>query len=430
MDKFLIRGGARLKGTVRVSGAKNSALPLMACSLLSDGQSVLKGVPQLADIHTMGRLLENMGARVTRSGGTVTVDTSGVRNFEAPYDLVKTMRASVLVLGPLVARFGKAKVSLPGGCAIGARPIDQHLKVLEALGATLRVEHGYVYAEAGRLKGCRFTFDIQTVTGTENALMAAACAEGTTVLANCAQEPEVVELAEVLASMGAGIEGAGTERIVVTGTKSLKPFERTVMPDRIETGTLLIAAAITGGDVTLENAIAAHSSAVVAKLAATGVQVESGEGTIRVRAPDGPRSLRAADVETQPYPGFATDMQAQYMALMTVASGTSVISENVFENRFMHVQELVRMGADIRIKGNVAIVQGVPRLTSAPVMATDLRASAGLVLAALVADGESVVDRIYHLDRGYEGLEKKLATLGAMIERFAGRWPGKVPGSA
>lgn len=426
MDKLLIRGGARLSGTVRVSGAKNSALPLMACALLGEGKSVLTNVPALADVRTMSRLLQNMGCEVSFANGTVEIDASKVAVFEAPYDLVKTMRASVVVLGPLVGRFGRARISLPGGCAIGARPIDQHLKVLEALGASITVEHGYVIAEAKRLKGATFTFDIQTVTGTENALMAAACASGTTTLLNCAQEPEVVELAEVLVSMGARIEGAGTERITVEGLAGLRPYNRRVMPDRIETGTLIAAAAITGGDVTIEDAVAEHSSALIAKLAACGVSVESVGRNLRVRVPGGTGSLKSADIETQPFPGFATDMQAQYMALMTVTQETSIISENVFENRFMHVQELVRMGADIRIKGNVAVVKGVPKLTSAPVMATDLRASAGLVVAALVAEGETVVDRIYHLDRGYESLEKKLADLGAMIERFAGRWPEPV----
>ncbi len=423
MDKFLIRGGAQLRGTVRVSGAKNSALPLMACALLGGGTSELDNTPQLADVRTMGRLLEFMGCGVERSGSAVRIDASRVKTFEAPYDLVKTMRASVVVLGPLVSRFGRAKISLPGGCAIGARPIDQHLKVLEALGASITVEHGYVIAEAKRLRGAKFTFDIQTVTGTENALMAAACAEGTTELSNCAREPEVVELAEVLVSMGVSITGAGAETITVTGARDLRPFRRAVMPDRIETGTLITAAAITGGDVTLEDAVPEHSGALIAKLRESGVQIEESGRTLRVRVPGGARSLKSADIDTQPFPGFATDMQAQYMALMTVADGTSIISENVFENRFMHVQELVRMGADIRIKGNVAVVKGVEKLTSAPVMATDLRASAGLVVAALAAEGETVIDRIYHLDRGYDGLEKKLSGLGAMIERFAGRWP-------
>ncbi len=430
MDKLLIRGGARLKGTVRVSGAKNSALPLMACALLGEGSSTLKNVPALADVKTMAKLLQNMGCGITPGDGSVTIDASKVPNCEAPYDLVKTMRASVVVLGPLVGRFGKARISLPGGCAIGARPIDQHLKVLEALGAMIRVEHGYVIAEAGRLQGARFTFDIQTVTGTENALMAAACAKGTTELMNCAREPEVVELAEVLVSMGAKIDGAGTERITVEGVSSLKPFNCSVMPDRIETGTLIAAAAITGGDVTLEDAVPEHSGALIAKLSECGVSIETDVRKIRVRVPGGIGSIRSGDIDTQPFPGFATDMQAQYMALMAVAQGTSIISENVFENRFMHVQELVRMGADIKIKGNVSIVKGVEKLTSAPVMATDLRASAGLVVAALVADGETVVDRIYHLDRGYESLEKKLASLGAMIERFAGKWPEQVLGKS
>ncbi|MFQ5457968.1 MAG: UDP-N-acetylglucosamine 1-carboxyvinyltransferase [Myxococcota bacterium] len=415
MDAIIIRGERPLTGEVPVSGAKNAALPIMASTLLTSGKCALLGVPDLQDVRTMIRLLGTMGV-VCGEGKTLTVDAGRLKNTEAPYDLVKTMRASILVLGPLVARHGHARVALPGGCAIGARPINLHLRALEALGARIDLEYGYVTAHADRLVGARIAFDTVTVTGTENVLMAAALADGETVIENAAREPEITALADTLSRMGARIAGAGTERITVQGVESLSPVAARIMPDRIEAGTLMVAAAITGGDVTLRGARADHLGAVIVKLREAGVRVELAGDDIRVSAPEG---LRGADVETRPFPGFATDMQAQFMALMTLARGESRISETVFENRFMHVSELQRMGADISIESGTARVRGVGKLSGAPVMATDLRASASLILAGLAARGETRVSRIYHLDRGYERLERKLAALGADIKRVS-----------
>jgi UDP-N-acetylglucosamine 1-carboxyvinyltransferase len=417
MDAIEITGGKPLSGEVQVSGSKNATLPQIAAALLAPGRSVFRGVPDLADIRTLGRLLGNMGARVERDGSTLQVDAEHVDKPEAPYELVKTMRASVLVLGPLVARFGRARVSLPGGCAIGARPIDQHLKGLQLLGARIELAHGYVEATAARLRGARILFDLPTVTGTENLMMAAALAEGETVLENCAREPEVVALAEALNAMGARIQGAGSSIITVGGVTSLRPMDLQVIPDRIEAGTLLAAAMITGGNVLVRDARADDLDAAIAKMREAGARVSVEKSGLRIEAPERPE---AVDFITAPFPGFPTDLQAQLMACLAVARGASRVVETVFENRFMHVQELVRMGADIAIDGHTAVVRGVSRLSGAPVMATDLRASASLVLAGLRAEGKTVVHRVYHLDRGYESLEKKLAALGAGIRRVKG----------
>ncbi|WP_373044030.1 UDP-N-acetylglucosamine 1-carboxyvinyltransferase [Vulgatibacter sp.] len=423
MDSIVVRGGKRLQGTVKISGAKNAALPILCSSLLAEGVSTYRNVPELADIATTGKLLRSMGLTFERGAGDesdsvrVTVPPAAELEPIAPYELVKTMRASVLVLGPLVARYGKARVSLPGGCAIGARPIDQHLKGLEALGATISLEHGYVQARApagGRLQGGRVVFDVVTVTGTENLLMAAALADGTTVIENAAREPEVVQLADVLVAMGAKITGAGTDRIEIEGVEALRATEHRIIADRIEAGTFLVAAAITKGDVVLEGCVASHLGAVIEKMRQAGALIEEVPGGVRVR---GPERLRAVDFETEPFPGFPTDMQAQLMVAMSLAEGSSKITESVFENRFMHVLELSRMGAKIAIDGNVAVVQGVSQLSGAPVMATDLRASASLILAGLQADGATTVQRVYHLDRGYQRIEEKLRGLGADIER-------------
>jgi len=417
MDKLVIHGGRRLQGEVSISGAKNAALPLLAAAILAPGKHVFHNVPRLRDIDTTLELLTTLGVEVDRSGlqhdHTLAVDTANLKSHLAPYELVKTMRASVLVLGPLLARTGKAEVSLPGGCAIGARPVNLHLKGMEQLGAEVQIEHGYIKAQADKLHGAEIAFDISTVTGTENVMMAAVKAEGRTVLTNAALEPEVVELAEVLVKMGAKIKGQGTEVIEIEGVKELRPVEHAIMPDRIEAGTFLAAAAITGGELLLKGARADHLAAVIAKLREAGVAIEEKGGGLRVRG-DG---LRAVDVSTRPYPGFPTDMQAQLIALMCRAEGLSVITETVFENRFMHVLELQRMGANIKIQGRSAIVTGVPKLSGASVMATDLRASASLVLAGLIAEGTTEVLRIYHLDRGYETLENKLQAVGADIER-------------
>jgi UDP-N-acetylglucosamine 1-carboxyvinyltransferase len=419
MDKFHIVGPTRLAGRVQASGAKNAALPALAATLLSDAPTELHRVPRVRDIRTLCKLLEHLGmecqeredgARVLRRVQPIEASAD-----DAPYDLVKTMRASVLVLGPLLARYGHARVSLPGGCAIGVRPIDQHLKGLEALGATVRLSHGYVEATADRLVGSRFRFDMPTVTGTENVLMAAALAHGTTVLENCAREPEVVDLADLLNAMGARISGAGEETIVVDGVRELGGARHSVIADRIEGGTYLIGAAMTGGDVTLEGASPADLAPLLDKLAEVGATVETGPDGIRVRA-DG--NLRAVDLDTAPHPGFPTDLQAQYMALMTQAEGVATIRETIFENRFQHAPELVRMGADIRVDGGGARIHGPRPLTGAGVMATDLRASACLVLAGVAAEGETVVDRIYHLERGYEHMELKLQSLGARVARW------------
>jgi UDP-N-acetylglucosamine 1-carboxyvinyltransferase len=417
MDAIEITGGKPLSGEVQVSGSKNATLPQIAAALLAPGRSVFRGVPDLADIRTLGRLLGSMGARVERDGSTLQVDAERVDKPEAPYEMVKTMRASVLVLGPLVARFGRARVSLPGGCAIGARPIDQHLKGLQLLGARIELAHGYVEATAARLRGARILFDLPTVTGTENLMMAAALAEGETVLENCAREPEVVALAEALNAMGARIGGAGSSIITVGGVTSLRPMDLQVIPDRIEAGTLLAAAMITGGNVLVRGARADDLDAAIAKMREAGARVSVEKGGLRIAAPERPE---AVDFITAPFPGFPTDLQAQLMACLAVARGASRVVETVFENRFMHVQELVRMGADIAIDGHTAVVRGVSRLSGAPVMATDLRASASLVLAGLRAEGKTVVHRVYHLDRGYESLEKKLAALGAGIRRVKG----------
>ena len=414
MDKIVIKGGVPLKGEVLVSGAKNSALPLLFATLLVDGNSEICNIPDLRDINTAVKLLCELGADATRQGDCVSVDARKIQSIEAPYDLVKTMRASVLVLGPLLARFGHARVSLPGGCAIGARPIDQHLKGFEALGATITLDHGYVEARAERLVGGKVNFDMPTVGGTENLLMAAALAEGETVLENAAREPEIVQLADALNSMGARIEGAGTAVIRIDGVDRLRPLECSVIPDRIEAGTFMLAAALTGGNVLVKGAVREHQEALISKMVEAGITVEDEVEGLRVI---GPEKLRAVDIRTSVFPGFPTDMQAQFMALMTRAEGSSRISETVFENRFMHVCELQRMGADILIDGNSAVIRGVEQMTGAPVMATDLRASASLILAGLAAENTTEVSRIYHLDRGYEKIEEKLAALGARIWR-------------
>jgi UDP-N-acetylglucosamine 1-carboxyvinyltransferase len=415
MDKLLITGGRPLEGEVRVSGAKNAALPIMCAALLTAKPLVLSNVPRLADVSTAARLLGQMGVAVERSDdGLMTLRAAQITSRVAPYELVKTMRASVLVLGPLLARFGEASVSLPGGCAIGARPVDQHIKGLQAMGATIAIEHGYMNARTERLRGARVVMDLVTVTGTENLMMAATLAEGSTVLENAAREPEVVDLANCLIAMGARIEGAGTDVIRIGGVGSLAGAAHRVMPDRIESGTFLAAAAAAGGKIRLIGALPETMDATLAKLREAGATIAAGKDTIEIEMS---RRPAAVSVRTAPYPGFATDMQAQFMALATVASGTAMITETIFENRMMHALEMQRLGADITIQGTTAVVRGVERLQGAKVMATDLRASAGLVVAGLVAQGETLVDRIYHLDRGYEALEKKLGALGARIRR-------------
>jgi UDP-N-acetylglucosamine 1-carboxyvinyltransferase len=414
MDKIIVKGGRRLAGEVRISGAKNAALPILISSLLTEGLNTYTNVPDLMDIQSTNLLLSELGARVETRQDTVRIDAAGLVEHEAAYELVRKMRASVLVLGPLVARLGQARVSLPGGCAIGARPINLHLKGLAALGASIELKHGYVEASAGRLKGADIYFDMVTVTGTENLMMAAATAKGTTVLRNAAREPEVVALADTLVKMGADIEGAGTSIIAIHGVSSLNPVETTIIPDRIETGTFMMGAILTRGNVTLLDCEPNHLGATINKLRRTGAEIETTTGTIKVSAKD---DITSVDVKTQPYPGFPTDMQAQFMVLMSVAKGTSMISETIFENRYIHVSELIRMGADIKVDGNVAIVKGKRNLSGAQVMATDLRASASLILAGLVAEGVTEVNRVYHLDRGYESIEKKFAGLGADIRR-------------
>ncbi len=417
MEALIIEGGNPLHGRVKVGGAKNAVLPLMAAALLTHETCILENVPHLRDVNTMVRLLKALGAEVEweKEKGKLHIRAQELPHPEAPYDLVKTMRASVLVLGPLVGRCRRAKVSLPGGCAIGVRPIDLHLKALEKLGAHIVLEEGYVVASCKELKGTTLYFDKVTVTGTENILMAATLAQGETVLENCAREPEVQELIRVLKAMGARIEGEGTDTIRVQGVKELGGYRHRVMPDRIEAATLIIAGAITRGEVTVEEVVPLHLEAVTRKLQEAGVELEICPQSIHVK---GKGRARAVDINTLPYPGFPTDVQAQFMALMTLARGTSVITENIFENRFLHAAELKRMGADIRVDGNQAVVKGVDSLKGAPLMATDLRASASLVLAALAARGTSRVSRIYHLDRGYEKLDEKLATLGASIKRI------------
>jgi len=417
VDKLRIRGGVPLAGEVRISGAKNAALPIMCAALLSSKRLTLANMPRLMDVRTMARLLGQMGVEVrAEADGRMELEAARLGEPTAPYDLVKTMRAAVLVLGPLLARCGQARVSLPGGCAIGLRPVDQHVKGLQAMGATIAIEHGYMHASAQRLRGARIVMDMVTVTGTENLMMAATLAEGTTLIENAAREPEVVDLARCLLAMGARIDGAGSDVIRIDGVASLHGAQHTVMPDRIETGTYLAAAAATCGHVRLLGAAPDTLDATLEKLREAGARIAVRERTIEIQAPERPN---AVSVRTAPYPGFATDMQAQFMALAAIAHGTAVITETIFENRFMHALELQRLGADIAIQGNSAVVRGVERLQGASVMATDLRASAGLVIAGLVAEGETVVDRIYHLDRGYEALEAKLGALGARIERFS-----------
>lgn len=415
MDKIVVEGGARLSGKIPISGAKNAALPLLAAALLPTGQSTFKNVPQLADVRTMAKLLRMLGWTAEGTTTLAIAPPSGKKKpkLEAPYELVKTMRASVLVLGPLVARYGRARVSLPGGCAIGARPIDQHLKGLEAMGAKVTLDHGYVDVEAKRLKGATIVLDMPTVTGCENIMMAAALAKGRTVIENAAREPEVEELALVLNKMGANVQGAGTAIITIEGVDELHAIEHAIIPDRIEAGTFAVAAAMTKGDVLLEGARPEHMDAMIAKLRLMGAVVSAEAGGLRVKGGE----VKAADIVTQPHPGFPTDMQAQFMVLACIAKGQSVIKEMIFENRFMHVPELGRMGADIQISGRAAVVRGGTKLTGANVMATDLRASASLVLAGLVAAGKTEVLRVYHLDRGYESIEKKLRGVGAKIKR-------------
>ncbi|MBA2547029.1 MAG: UDP-N-acetylglucosamine 1-carboxyvinyltransferase [Burkholderiaceae bacterium] len=414
MDKLRIRGGTRLDGEITVSGAKNAALPILVASLLTADELIAENVPELQDVATTLKLLRQMGVSVERSGNTVRLKADAVTQTEAAYELVKTMRASILVLGPLVARFGSARVSLPGGCAIGARPVDQHIKGLEALGATIRIENGFVVAQAERLRGARIVTDMVTVTGTENLMMAAALAKGETVIENAAREPEVADLANALNAMGARIRGVGTSRISIEGVERLHGATHRVMPDRIETGTFLTAVAAAGGRATLRGADPRTLDSVIDKLREAGAQIDTQNGLLRV---DMSQRANAISLRTAPYPEFPTDMQAQFIALNSSADGVGKVTETIFENRFMHVHELQRLGADISIDGNTATVRGVARLTGAPVMATDLRASASLVVAALAAAGETVVDRIYHLDRGYERMESKLAALGADVVR-------------
>jgi UDP-N-acetylglucosamine 1-carboxyvinyltransferase len=416
MDKILIQGGERLKGAVRVSGAKNAALPVMAACILTEGWHHLKNIPWLKDTQTIRRIMSKMGVFFGEQDGVLSVNTQKIRDCQASYDLVKTMRASILLLGPLVARLGKARISLPGGCAIGARPVDLHLKALSAMGVDMFLEGGYINAEVGHLRGADIFFDTPTVTGTENVMMAAVKAKGQTVLRNAAKEPEVVNLADMLRAMGARIEGDGSDTIIIQGVEGLRSVEEhTVIPDRIEAGTFMIACVMAGGTILIEGCRPGHLSAVIEKLQAVGAEVEKGAESIRIK---GPERIRSVDIETMPFPGFPTDLQAQFMALMCIAGGTSIIRETIFENRFIHVSELKRMGAQISTHGNQATVQGTDHLLAAPVMATDLRASASLILAGLVAkEGTTEVHRIYHLDRGYEALEVKFQSMGAKIWR-------------
>ena len=429
MDKFLITGGTKVKGEVTISGAKNAALPLLAAMILGETPTTLTNVPTLKDVTTLIKLIAGMGIKIEKNGDTVTCDTSAINSYYAPYELVKTMRASILVLGPLLARFGEAEVSLPGGCAIGSRPVDQHLKALEAMGATISVENGYVKATAPlskdgkskRLQGCHFTFDMITVGGTENTIMVAALAQGTTHLENCAREPEVVDLANMLVKMGAKIEGIGTGYLTIEGVDSLHGCEYSVVPDRIETGSYLALALMTGGEVTCKKTDATLMQSVLNKFTDMGATItigeENGQGWIKAKMDGRPK---AVDIRTLPHPAFPTDMQAQFMTLCCVADGTSTIIENIFENRYMHVPELQRMGAHIKVDGHTAVVKGVVQLTAAPVQATDLRASMSLVMAAVAAQGQTTIERIYHIDRGYEFVEEKLRGLGVSIERIKG----------
>lgn len=414
MDKIVIQGGRSLKGEIAVSGAKNSALPILASALLSKGENRILNVPNLKDVETIKELLAHLGARIRDDGGTLSITADGINRSEAPYHLVKTMRASVLVLGPLAARFGEARVSLPGGCSIGARPINLHLMGLERMGAEVRIEHGYVEIKAPRLTGAKICLDQPTVTGTENLMMAATLARGTTLIENAAKEPEIVELAETLIKRGARISGAGTDTITIDGVERLESAEVSVMPDRIEAGTFMVAAAMTGGEIMVRGCIPQHLESLLDKLAEAGCRWKAHPEGVMILPP---RKTRAVDIRTAPYPGFPTDMQAQMMAMLSVSDGTSLITETIFENRFAHVAELARMGADIRTENDTAVVRGVERLSGAPVMASDLRGSASLVLAGLVAEGETTVTRVYHLDRGYERMVEKFVHLGAQIKR-------------
>mgnify|MGYP001617941656 CR=1 FL=1 len=426
MDRIVITGKQPLRGSVKVSGAKNAALPILASVILGGGECTLTNVPRVVDVFTMGKLLGILGATVQADGNRVAMKMDQLRSSEAPYDLVRTMRASVVVLGPLLARWGEATVSLPGGCAIGSRPVNLHLAGFEKMGATVTVEHGYIKAKAPRLKGARICLDFPTVTGTENLMMAACLADGTTVIENAAKEPEIVDLAAFLVKRGARIAGAGSDLITIEGVKALRGADHDVIPDRIEAGTYLAAGAITGGDVSVEDCRPQHLEAVIAKLREAGAEVVEGKESVRLKAP---ARLKSVDVRTYPYPGFATDMQAQMMALMCVAQGTSVITETVFESRFIHVPELQRMGAEIKVDGSHAVVTGAARLTGAPVMASDLRASAGLIVAGLAAEGETDIARVYHLDRGYERIEDKLRGLGASITRVKSGSAGAASGA-
>ena len=416
MDKLLITGGSRLSGDVQISGAKNAALPILCAGLLTSGDLHLTNLPLLKDVSTMEKLLSQMGLRMEVSGSAVTLNGSQIQNFEAPYDMVKTMRASILALGPLLARFGEAKVSLPGGCAIGARPVDQHIKGLQAMGAEISIEAGYIHAKAKKLKGTRIVTDMITVTGTENLLMAATLAEGETILENAACEPEVVDLANLLVAMGAKISGIGTSRMIIQGVSELHGAQHAIISDRVEAATFLCAVAATGGDVTLRNTRVDILDVALDKLREAGAILTTETDSIRIQMGARPK---AVSFRTTEYPGFPTDMQAQFMAMNCIAQGTSQVSETIFENRFMHVQELNRLGASIEIEGHTALVRGVDKLVGAPVMATDLRASASLVIAAMAAEGDTLIDRIYHLDRGYDRMEVKLSALGANIRRVS-----------
>ncbi len=416
MDKIVIIGGKRLQGEVKISGAKNAALPVLASSLLTEGWNTFHNMPNLADVRTIRKLLRSLGAKIEGEPPLLRVNAGELSNCEASYDLVKTMRASILVLGPLVARLGEARVSLPGGCAIGARPVNLHLRALKEMGAEVSLHEGYVEARAKRLKGAKIYFDLPTVTGTENIMMAATLAKGATVLKNAAREPEVVNLAEILNGMGAKISGAGTDVIMIEGVKRLHPVEAAVIPDRIEAGTFMIAAGITGGDVFVRGCDSLHLDTLITKLRAAGMEMETMADGVRAA---GGNTVKSVDIKTQPYPGFPTDLQAQIMAMMALGNGLSVITETIFENRFMHVSELLRMGADIVVQGNNAIVRGTPKLRGAKIMATDLRASASLILAGLAAEGKTELSRVYHLDRGYEAMEKKFSALGADIRRVS-----------
>ena len=415
MQRLAIQGGNRLNGEVRISGAKNAALPILCASLLTGDSLQLDNVPDLNDVATMRKLLQQMGVKIEINGNQVVLSAAHIDKLEAPYDMVKTMRAAILVLGPLAARFGEARVSLPGGCAIGSRPVDLHIKGLQAMGAEIHIEHGYIHAQAKRLKGARICFDLVSVTGTENLMMAATLADGVTVLENAAREPEVVDLAHCLIAMGAKVEGAGSDTITITGVEKLHGASHRVMPDRIESGTFLVAAAAAGGSITLTDTRADILDSVLEKLQEAGATIQVAGGTISLQMSQRPK---AVNVRTAPYPAFPTDMQAQFMALNAVAEGSAMVVETIFENRFMHVQELRRLGAQIDVEGNTAVIKGCAQLEGAAIMATDLRASACLVIAGLVAQGETIVDRIYHLDRGYEHIEAKLSALGAQIRRI------------